>query len=340
MAGFLDNAAGAGIANGIKEGLITGMTIANQKQQQNMAMALNGLVKDEDGNIVASPQKQQAMEAEKLKNQSVIDSYNPNSSISQHGAKIRGLIASSADKKLSPDMFAGMPESEQAKYEGLLKPDISGNYGLLGKGSNPMALVREKGLGVQEHENAIKNVTENKNTQNLLSGYQSMQNALTEFKNNPSPQSFHTLQNVARMNAGSNNRSGVSERADQYATDLGIKKDEAMQMITGNMSDVNLSSPQMVEAIKRVMDGELSLKQKQAAQQIGKNKKAQEILYNNSESQKYKPAFDSAVEDQYSQFDLNPDGTPKSAPVVTPDQGIAAKVARLKELQAKAAGKK
>lgn len=359
MAGLLEGAGIAGIGEGIKNGLITGMTIANARQQQQMAMALNGLEKDENGNIVptAQKQKQMSVESQGLDLKSAQDKRGLGlltGGSAESVERIHGLqkaydASHASDKNyhgpkgadIFPETMSGA-SGEDLAGKGLLGKDVSGEYGVLKAIANPLVGVKRDSLGFQEHSAAVKGVTEDSITKNLLNGYQSMQNALTEFKNNPSPQSFHTLQSVARMNAGSNNRSGVSERADQYATDLGIKKDEAVQLMTGNMQDVNLSSPQMVQAVMKVMNGELAIKQQQAAQQIGKKKKAFASIYSRPDMQDFSGDFSNTVADQYKQFDLDENGRPANqapppgAPTQQQDPAVAAKIKRLQELKAKA----
>lgn len=328
--GYLQNGAVSGIANGIKEGLITGMTIANNRQQQQMALAINGLQKDDDGNIVPNAMKQKQMDvsnqgldlqsAQNKRNLGLLTGGSPESMERVHGLQQAFDASHAGDKtyhgpqgaQVFPETMSGA-SAEDLAGKGLIGKDVGGEYGMLKQLYNPLVGVKRDALGFQEHSSAVKGVADDAPTKNLLSGYQSMQNALTEFKNNPSPQSFHTLQNVARMNAGSNNRSGVNERADQYATDLGIKKDEALQLITGNMQDVNLSSPQMVNAVQKVMGGELALKQQQAAQQIGKKQKAFASIYQKPEMQGFAQDFSNTVGDQYKQFDLDPSGKPIAA---------------------------
>lgn len=201
--------------------------------------------------------------------------------------------------------------------------------------SQGMVTVRQEGVDLQGHRAAIKGISDNPNTSRLLAGYQSINNALLEFKNNPSPQSFHTLQNVARINAGSSGQSGVSERASTYATDLGIKTSEAKQIMTGQMQDVNLNSPEMVKAVIKVMDGELEQKRKQGISEIDKHAKGWQSFYERPGREGYKQDFNNAIDAAKSQFEaVNSATGSQSQPSsgITPDQA-AAELERRKKLK-------
>ncbi len=313
--GYETNGLLSGLANGIKEGLITYQNAQNIQHTQRMQELMAGVTRDADGNMVPTPEAAAHKQAGFINDQQTIASADPNDPHSQRLAAARNIFARAGNTKLTSDPYTGLSANEQDKVDALSKADISGQYGMLGKQAiaNVMGervAVQKEGLDFNKHKTAVAAAGSDGTTQKLLDGYQSMKNALVEFKNNPSPQSFHTLQSVARMNAGSSNRSGVSERADQYATDTGIKKDEIIQMMTGNMQDVNLSSPGMVDAIMKVMNGELTQKQVQASQQVGKKTKGFLSEYDKPSMQKKKVDLNNVIKDQYGQFDLDENGKP------------------------------
>lgn len=316
------------LSQGINQGLITYQNMQNIQHQQKMQEAMTGLQQNSDGSFTPTAAKQQQMQLQQMTEQRQLHEMDPNSQESQTSRTVnRGLLQTIPGFKgdvnqLIPDTSSAADLKESSPIE---KASMTGMYGMLGNQArgNAMAGPREESVEFQKHNTATKAVADDSVTKNLQGGYQSMQNALVEFKNNPSPQSFHTLQNVLRMNAGSSNRSGVDERAGQYASSLGIKVDEAAQMITGNMSDVNLSDPKMVDAQMKVAQGELGQKQMQAAQQIHKKANAYMGVYNKPSMQDYKKDFDNTVSDQYAQFDLGPDGRPAHSGTGLMNQGAA-----------------
>ncbi len=166
-------------------------------------------------------------------------------------------------------------------------------------------------LGWNKHKAAVSGVVDDKPTNNLLAGYQSINNALVNYQNSGGmPGELAQLQTMLRLNAGSGG-TGVAERAEGYATDLGLSKAKVMQILTGNIQNTELSSPGIVKAIMEISQGELKNKQKQAAQQISKKASAYQGVYQNDQyASVNKPDFDNAVRQQYGQFDLDETGKP------------------------------
>ena len=165
-------------------------------------------------------------------------------------------------------------------------------------------------LGWNKHKAALDAVVNNKPIQGYLNGYQSIQNALKNYETSGGmPQELAQLQTSLRMNAGSNGPGGVAERAEGYASDLGISKDQAMQILTGKIQSADLSSPGIVTAIKAIASGELQNKQQQAASQIKKMSTSYGGVYRTDPyAAVNKPEFDSAVRQQYQQFGLDENG--------------------------------
>ena len=297
------------------------LDMEKQKQDMNKATWFSGQM-DNIQRMEDGPARKLIINSVKSQMPSVYPGFNPdNFDLITHRPELTPALAQMAadaanGKNLQPGDLETLMSAHGSDFMKTLQTNRDAKLQEIGNQTKNMGMVdvRQQMVDLNTHKSATDAVTKNTPTQNLLNGYQSMQNALTEFKNNPSPQSFHTLQNVARMNAGSSNRSGVAERADQYATDLGIKKDEAMQLLTGKMQDVNLNSPDMVGAISKVYDGELALKQKQADQATRMNASKYNTFYQRPSMQIHRPDFESSVDQTRGQFDLPPMyGSPQAA---------------------------
>lgn len=125
MSGIVGNGAIAGIGEGIKNGLITGMTLANARQNQNMAMALNGLTKDQDGNIIPTESKQKELQAKGLLADQTIRESDPNSPL----AKATGDFYKSQNFTVPEGMSYGEQKSlveplATAKAKGIIAGDL------------------------------------------------------------------------------------------------------------------------------------------------------------------------------------------------------------------------
>ena len=116
--------------------------------------------------------------------------------------------------------------------------------------------------------------------QKKLGAYQTIDNALAAFRAAPSVQEFEQLQTQLRLNQGATGgRTGVNERADAHASDLGISRDKYIQIATGNLQDVNLSSPGIVKAIQDVAQTELGQIKTQGVQAIDNMAKGKRNFY-------------------------------------------------------------
>lgn len=294
--GFLNN-----LANGANSMLNTYLTVSNLKHNQQMQELASGVQKDDDGNLTYAPWKQaqiNLMQQQAQRQQGLLD---PNSDTYK---KEQGLDQSVLK-------WAGIPNAANiSPYDAENNPLLRGMIQAKGMQMRYGPMVDEKyaGLGYQQHHNAVDRVVTDKPTQNLLNGYQSMKNALVEFQNNPSNESLETLQNAMRMNAGSGNRSGVAERATQYAKNFGLDVSRAKEYLSGNFQNVDTQNPQMVNQIIGVINGELEQKREQASQQIRKVSSAYNGVYNNPYTSQYRPDFDNAVAGQYAEFDMDPYG--------------------------------
>jgi hypothetical protein len=132
------------------------------------------------------------------------------------------------------------------------------------------------------HQKAIDAVSSPTSVvQRKLGAYQSIDNALASFKaSGGMSQEFEQLQTQLRLNQGATGgKTGVDERANAHASDLGITKDQYVQIATGNVQNVNLSSPKLVKAIQDVATTELAQIKSQAAQQMKTNANQHKSFY-------------------------------------------------------------
>lgn len=221
------------------------------------------------------------------------------------------LIAKASDPN-TPGYYVNQLISSPTVQEnlGLMKAKMSADAMALKAQS--MAGPREEAVEFNKHKTAVDSVQNDHATGQIVSQYNNLNNALTNFKNSGGmPQEFMQLQNSLRQNANQGgSQSGVSERAEGYAHDLGINKDQAMQIITGNVQNVNMSSPDLVKAMQHIAQGELGNKQTQGAQMINKKANAFSSVYNKPTMQGYKQDFTNTVANQYSQLDLDQNGKP------------------------------
>lgn len=106
--------------------------------------------------------------------------------------------------------------------------------------------------------------------QKKLGAYQSISNAYNAFKASGNMgQEFEQLQTQLRLNQGATGgRTGVNERAKAHASDLGMSTAQYIQIATGNVQDVDKSSPGIVKAIEDVAAIELNQISKQGRQAI------------------------------------------------------------------------
>ncbi len=96
------------------------------------------------------------------------------------------------------------------------------------------------------------------------------------------PQEWEQFQTQLRLNQGSTGgRTGVNERANAHASDLGITAQQYVQIVTGNPQDVGLTSKKLVEAMKAVGKIEMSQLKTQAIESIDTLASGRQDFYNN-----------------------------------------------------------
>ncbi len=135
----------SGLANGLKEGLLSYQTTKNIQNQQQMQALATGYQRNPDtGALEPTQAKQEEMQAAHLKNQATIGSFDPNNPSAVRMAGIRNQFAQNAipqDKwqkdeagnPIAPTPYTGASEYEQEKTADLGKPSMSG--GLLYQGN-------------------------------------------------------------------------------------------------------------------------------------------------------------------------------------------------------------
>lgn len=144
-----------GLAEGLKQGLITYQNQKNIQQQNQMQQLMTGVQKNPDsGQLEYTPEKKQQMQTQGLLAQRSADELDPNSDVSQRLGAVRGQILHNADAKSSPDMFNGLSAADQKETEGLIKPEISGQYGMLKQAYNPLVQVKQGQLDETRNQNA------------------------------------------------------------------------------------------------------------------------------------------------------------------------------------------
>lgn len=147
----------SGLAEGVKQGMITYQTMKGIQHQNQMQELAAGVQKNPDtGNLEYTPAKQAMIQRQ-------ADEVNPNSDISQSMAYSRGILANAGNPNIPKDIFSGKSAADQKDLEGLAKPDISGNYGLMGK----QTLANLMGQRVQQGNARIQMSANNQYSQQM-----------------------------------------------------------------------------------------------------------------------------------------------------------------------------
>lgn len=153
MGNYEANGLLSGLANGIKEGMITYQNSQNIQHQQKMQELMAGVTKDENGNLTYTPEAQAHRQAGLISDQQAIEANSADSDKSMRMATARNAFAKTGNPKLM-DPFSGLSANEQKDVEGLGKADISGNFGLLGKQFSPLIGIRRDALEETKSQHA------------------------------------------------------------------------------------------------------------------------------------------------------------------------------------------
>lgn len=144
----------SGLAEGVKQGLLTYQNTKNIQHNQQMEELMTGYQKDENGNLTPTPGKQLELQAKQTQNQGLIDASNPQSQYSSGMAQRRGVLAHAGNPNIPENAFEGTSDVQQKELENLSKPDISGYMGMQKQLMNPMAQVRQAQLEETKSQNA------------------------------------------------------------------------------------------------------------------------------------------------------------------------------------------
>jgi hypothetical protein len=334
-----------GLADGLKAGLIGYQNMKNIQHQNQMQEIMAGVQQNPDtGNLELNPLHQQQQKAQGLLAQRQMDELDPESDVSKRLAAVRGTIVNTATPKISPDFLSGYSAADQKEAEGLLKPEISGQYGMLKTQANPFVAAKTRQIDEGVHQKAVDDVSDkNKQVAALQTTYQNLNNAIKNFKQGgATSQEFNELQQAVRSNAGVKGQGGVSERADTYLKSQGLKWQDLEQFWTGDPKSVMENNPKLAEVILNVANLELENKRSQAKGQLDKSAQKHAGFYEAPGHEAYAKDFTNTKNAELSQFDLDPSGNPIAPQGLLaqppPAQDAAAKLARLQQLKAKAAG--
>lgn len=139
----------SGLAEGLKQGLITYQNMKNIQHQNQMQELMTGTQRNpQTGELELNPLKQQQQQAQGLLAQRQIEELDPSSDVSKRLGSLRGTVVHNASSKLSPDIFNGLSAADQKETEGIIKPEISGEYGMLKQLYNPLVQVKQGQLNL------------------------------------------------------------------------------------------------------------------------------------------------------------------------------------------------
>lgn len=298
------------MAQGIREGMNTFMTLKNQKRQEdqlNGQLMQHGLIKGEDGQYQFSPEEQQkrSLQSQMLQQQATAatEGAKPDSDRSRQA---QGIIEKSL--KMKPGELAGYSEQQLKEFSpnliGGQKIDLTtavlNNRNVNQERSYDL---RSESMNLNNHQKALRSITEDKQLNPLLTSYQNLENAKQNFiKGGATTQEFAELQQAVRSNAGIKGQSGVSERSDTYLKSMGINKDKFMQFITGDPQSVLKSDPKFAEQILGLVELEQENKRKQAMAQLDKKAAGFKTFYSRPGMEDYASDFQNTVDQFRSQF--------------------------------------
>jgi len=247
-----------GLAEGLKQGLITYQTTKNMQQQKQMQMLMAGIQQNpETGAMELNPLKQQQQQAQALAAQRQMDELNPESEVSQKLGGIRGQLLHHANPKADADLFAGTSAADQREIDPLVKSDVSGQYGLLKQLYNPITQVKQGQLDVARDNQASSAVDKITNDSQLKSHVQRVQGAdriLGQLDAAKSGKIVDTNQLLNDINTeyvnlltGSNNSALGKQERTEYTTMAGNLA-ATLQKIKGSPESIN--SPEILNQLE------------------------------------------------------------------------------------------
>lgn len=166
-----------------------------------------------------------------------------------------------------------------------------------------MAQVRQQGVNLQTHTAAVKAITDDSYTKQLLTSKQNLENAIQNYeKGGATPQEFAELQQAVRANLGIKGQTGVGERQESYLKSVGLSIDKVNQFLSGNPQSVLESDPAFSNQILGLARLEVANKSQQGLQQIDKNSKRYKSFYQAPGMAAHQPDFEATLDAQKQQF--------------------------------------
>lgn len=122
----------SGLADGLKQGLLTYQNQKNIQQQRQMEGAMHGLEQDENGNWNPGPAKQAELQAMQLKNADLAAGYDSSSPTSQAGrglltGEVRRMHPEYTDEQVAAQVPETLSSSDIQKYAPLIKSGQTGD---------------------------------------------------------------------------------------------------------------------------------------------------------------------------------------------------------------------
>lgn len=247
-----------GLAEGLKQGLISYQNMKNIQHQNQMQELMTGVRQNpQTGQLEYTPEKQQQMQTQGLLAQRQADELDPNSDVSQRMGTLRGQIVHNASPKLGADIFSGYSAADQKEGEGLIKPEISGQYGMLKQQLSPLVAVKQGQLDVAKDNQSSQAVDKVVKDDQLKSHGQRIQGAtrileqLGDAKTGKIVDTNQLLNDInteyVNLLTGSNNAALGKQERTEYTTAAGNLA-ALVQKIKGSPESIN--SPEILNQLE------------------------------------------------------------------------------------------
>ncbi len=229
-------------ANAISQGLDSYLKAKQMKQQndlaqnqQQMAMAQSGLIKDPETGLIQPSPMVQAQREEAMKGYSTSGLLHDTNYAAANAQNKR------IDKN-APDLPKELTSSELEKWMANTKPQQSAVVSMTNadtKGDFYKGLIEDK--AESQHQKNISRIENNPNIKNKINQYQNLQGSLNNFlsADHRTPQAFDEFQQTVRANMGIKGTSGVGEREKDYFNSLGLNGDRWAEFLSGNPANIS-----------------------------------------------------------------------------------------------------
>lgn len=200
-----------------------------------------------------------------------------------------------------------LKEAQMANAQAVAKINAQGKVDAAGVSAGPDS-PRIQRMNESVHQNAINSVTKNTGAEKALQSSANLQMALNNFENSGhAHEEFNQLQQAVRANTGISGSSTGVERANAYLNDLGMKGQGYAQFLTGGIQDVEKSSPEMVDLVRKLAARDITQKQQFAAQQLKPAVTGHVAFYNKPGNEGRKSDFEATVNEKLAQNGYSPD---------------------------------